>query len=496
MDILNKKQIEFFNLADNFYIECINKYRNLLKYKSNIDEKAFSNEMRFICSQMGLACEYYLKGLIFPFLRINIPKEKEEYRGIIESLSDEEAYRILIGNDEVLRQLSNSKGIKLSELRFLQQYSIKSSGHNLLALIDKFSDKDYADIPSDLKKQLFETIKAYYFNYFDFTNTQVEATDEDIIKAIDESNISDVYVRGRYGHLDEYNLDYLKMIKLMHAIRSCCEKSNNAFSIVNGNGPYGTENATDITMIFPDENTKIYIIDENYNVVRVYKYMDYGEFLRELHDVAFEKVAKETDYFQYYSRDEYKKIQDVASSTEKSPYDSLTLVPVYGIKEMKRVTIDHDSVSKEFYSASMLLPLHRKLYIDKDKKQTIFVTSGNTIVSYTQNTDNRIRKDSPKVTKEKTKIIEEFDKKEHSMDEVVEEFIDLKDEIARQEETILYSLSYRIRTINSELEQERLLRDPLYIDYLRKTKQLKEERRKLLKEYKRISKNLKEGRTR
>ncbi len=67
MSIYNEKQDEFFDLADNLYIECINNYSNLLEYKSDIDMQTFSNKMRFICSQMGLACEYYLKGLIFPY---------------------------------------------------------------------------------------------------------------------------------------------------------------------------------------------------------------------------------------------------------------------------------------------------------------------------------------------------------------------------------------------------------------------------------------------
>src|SRR5574344_410169 len=213
MNILNEKQLEFFDLADNLYIDCINKYRNLLNCKSEIDSKTFSNEMRFICSQMGLTCEYYLKGLVFPYLRIDIPEDKEEYRTLIESLSEEEIYKILIGDDDILRTLSQDNSIRLRDLKFLQQYSIKNSGHNLLNLINKFSETDYADIPNDLKEQLFVTIKSYYFNYFGFTEDykRVNASDNDIVDAIDVSNISDAFAKGRYGHLDEFNLDYLKM---------------------------------------------------------------------------------------------------------------------------------------------------------------------------------------------------------------------------------------------------------------------------------------------
>ena len=509
MDIYHQKQHEFFELADNLYIDCINKYRNLLQCISEIESKTFENEMRFICSQMGLACEYYLKGLIFPYLKIKIPEDKEIYRELIESLNEFDIYKILIGDDEILRQLSNSKGIRLKDLKFLQQYSIKSCGHDLLSLIDNLSSKEYADIPKELQALLFDKIKSYYYNYFGFTDDykEINANENDVKTAINTSNIADAFVKGRYGHLDGYDLDYLKMIKLMHAIRSCCERSSGAFSIVNGRGLNGDQDATDITMVFPDPNSKIYVLDENGNVVRVYKYMKYSQFLDELYDLVFEKIAKKTNYYNFFSkvfRDNNKKtintINELDLNTDPRfkdwDYYDLTLVPDYGISEMKRVFINHDMLDGKYYRPSDLIASNHRIFIDKDKKQTILLFEDNIPVSYTQFLDNKFRKNSHDKTANYVKLVETFEQNYNSRDEVMSEFVNINDVMERQIKNILLGIDFDIE--NNEkmvmiLNGFSTIKRSEYVSYLRKNKMLKKERKKLLNEYKKAKSNLKEG---
>lgn len=491
MNLMTKKQFEFFDLADNLYIECTNKYRELIKNKNQISNDIYENELRLICSQMGLVCEYYLKGLIFPYLKISIPPEKAEFKNIIDSLTEDEVYKILIGDDEILRNISNRYQIRLKDLKFLQDYSIKSCGHNLITLIDKFSANEYIDIPEELKTLLFKEMKSYYFSYFGYKdNLEVNATDNDLINSINIGNISDSFVKGRYGHLDGYNVDPIKLIKLMHALRSCCEKITNSISITNGTGLKGTTNATDITMIHPDKNSKVYIVDKDGKVKRVYKFIPSISFFEEIQDLATKKIADELNYYNYFDK-KLLESRNVESDEKFESHDDWTLVPDYGIEEMKKIYFGHNSFKSEYYTPNDLILLHRTLIIDKDEPCIIFLTENGQLVSYSQNLDNKIRKNSSETTLSNSKIIEQFEQQEHSKDEIILEFVDLK----QQKKMMLESL---LSIVNSKINIDNYMNSKIanknYIDYLRKTKRLKNERKKLLKNYKLINKEIQKGR--
>jgi len=494
MDLMNKKQFEFFDLADDLYIECTKKYRNLVKIKDQISHDIYEIELRLICSQMGLVCEYYLKGLMFPYLKIKIPSEKEEYKNIINSLTEDEIYRILIGDEDVLRNISNKYQIRLKDLKFLQDYSIKSCGHNLITLIDKFSVNEYIDIPEDLKELLFKEMKSYYFNYFGFKdNLEVNATNNELINSMTTGNISDSFVKGRYGHLDGYNADPLKLIKLMHSLRSCCEKNTNSISIVNGNGYKGTTDANDITMIHPDKNSKVYVIDKNGQVKRVYKFTSSNFFYKEIYSLTHKKIESELNYYKYFGENDEestKHINDLINNEQEIKYD-YTLVPDYGIEEMKRIYFEHDSLMGNYYSPTNLFSLYRTLTIDKNEPCTILLTENGNFVSYSQNFDNKIRKNSNETTLNNVKLIKQFEQQEHSKDEIILEFIDLNQERKYSAENLLTYLNEEIRDANFWYN---VLPNKNYIDYLRKTKQLKKERKELLKKYKLINKEIEKGR--
>lgn len=412
MNLMKQKQRDFFDLADDLYIECINGYRNLVNIKNSLDIVEFNNKMRLVCSMMGLACEYYLKGLLFMFLRIPSDVQSIEIANIINKLSENEKYNILIGDDTILAELSHKYNIKLKELKVLQNYSIKNCGHNLESIIKKFDSDYYMNVDLETKNELFSCIKSYYFNYFGISDDElsVDASNDEIINLIKSSNISNAFVKGRYGHLDNYNLDYLKLIKLMHAIRKCAVSCTGGTSIVTGNGLNGTDDASSIQMIYPDINSKIFVINKDFAISRVYSWMNMNDFYNKTLSLAFDKEGIPIP-------EELEKDNQILDNSEVK----YSATPEYGIEEMKKVLFRHHRTEFDNYSPSSLFDLNQKIYIDKDSQQTICLMENGETISYTLYTDNKFYKNSKDKTSFFKTIIDRYEE-QISFDEVVSEF--------------------------------------------------------------------------
>lgn len=285
-------------------IECGNKllekiYPMLLEYNDNFDKLSnFEKETynTILGSQFALVCEYYLKGLFIPNIKVVIP---EELKTKIDKLTEEQELMIIVSDDEKIRKDPLLSKLDRKELRLLLSInSLKSFGHSLISLLgtETFDDNKRVVLPNNIRKYILNEMKSRLYNPADKTfedrqkfrnyiNTPIKyATEEGRLdfgdKIVEEnlslSSTSDAFPRGRYGIFDGFisDVDYL---------------SGLAFSIRN-NIKHQFSNLIEIfrskkdsfgKFIYPDKETKIIIkgtddVQMEYEVVHELFFAAYG----------------------------------------------------------------------------------------------------------------------------------------------------------------------------------------------------------------------------
>ena len=285
-------------------IECGNKllekiYPMLLEYNDNFDKLSnFEKETynTILGSQFALVCEYYLKGLFIPNIKVVIP---EELKTKIDKLTEEQELMIIVSDDEKIRKDPLLSKLDRKELRLLLSInSLKSFGHSLISLLgtETFDDNKRVVLPNNIRKYILNEMKSRLYNPADKTfedrqkfrnyiNTPIKHATEggrlDFGDKIVEENLSlpstsDAFPRGRYGIFDGFisDVDYL---------------SGLAFSIRN-NIKHQFSNLIEIfrskkdsfgKFIYPDKETKIIIkgtddVQMEYEVVHELFFAAYG----------------------------------------------------------------------------------------------------------------------------------------------------------------------------------------------------------------------------
>ena len=283
------KQLECYDMGDKLYPKCISDFRNLKANKENISRRDYEIAATFLSSQMGLACEYYLKGLILPYIKISSLDEDETLKKVAENLTEDEKYRLLIGDENISKELLQKYKISKGQIKKMKSQALTTLGHNISNIINLFEFDSDNDIPEEIKKQLFKNIKSYFFLKFGLSELD-NTTINQMMEMIDKPNISNTFVKGRYGHMDDFVPDNENLIRLMHAIRRTACKSIEAITLTTGNKTDGKDNSTSMRMVKPDEGSKIYVFDSGDTISRVYVYKKYTDFLNEINKEARAKI--------------------------------------------------------------------------------------------------------------------------------------------------------------------------------------------------------------
>ena len=332
MDIYKKKSREFFDRADYLF----SKFSDIPHDTDTIsalctDIKDYDNIRTLNSSMHGLICEYYLKGMLLPLLDIiyNNLDEYEPIRPILNTLNEEEKYNLLIGNTkETINRLSIEKDKKKELLTVLKANNISSGSHNLSKILKQLADnyekikesvereldlivKELVKIPdeeflsadyvdderlltlSDIDDFLTTTSSFYYFlekpfefKYYDTHKKYINLFKENskfetFLKILETANINNAFPEARYGNLEnDYDLDSDLLYEIMCILQFESMQYDKCVLLKNNN--YRKR-------IYPDKNSKIYIIKDN-KIERVYTY--------ECID----------DYFERIITDEYKDI--------------------------------------------------------------------------------------------------------------------------------------------------------------------------------------------
>ena len=332
MDIYKEKSREFFDRADYLY----SKFADIPHDTDTIsalctDIKEYDNIRTLNSSMHGLICEYYLKGMLLPLLDIiyNNLDEYEPIRPILNTLNEEEKYNLLIGNTkETINKLSIEKDKKKELLTVLKVNNISSGSHNLSKILKQLADnyekikesvereldlivKELVKIPdeeflsadyvdderlltlSDIDDFLTTTSSFYYFlekpfefEYYDTHKKYINLFKENskfetFLKILETANINNAFPEARYGNLEnDYDLDSDLLYEIMRILQFESMQYDKCVLLKNNN--YRKR-------IYPDKNSKIYIIKDN-KIERVYTY--------ECID----------DYFERIITDEYKDI--------------------------------------------------------------------------------------------------------------------------------------------------------------------------------------------
>lgn len=210
----------------------------------------------YIASQYGLICEYYMKGMLLPTLKLTNPENNPKLQQIIDNLSDEEKYRIIIGDTNIERELSKKYNVSLKDIKKLSGESIKNIGHSLKGLSEKILEKAQNG-QFDTEKENETLIKLFENNILQF--------------AFLDQYVSDSFVKGRYGHLDSTIIDTNSLGRVISILRETVSKFTQGIdiSLWEDDKVINDRSIIDTKRFFHTNIKKIYIINDN-EIQRVY----------------------------------------------------------------------------------------------------------------------------------------------------------------------------------------------------------------------------------
>lgn len=351
MDIYKEKSREFFDLAD--YLFSTIPETPIYSNKADLlctGIKDYNNIRTINSSLYGLICEYYLKGMLLPLLDIVYPvgKEYEVLIPILNTLSEEDKYNLLIGNNkEIINNLSMKYGIKKSLLSFLKENNITTGQHNISKIINQIrsnssriieeigerlnilnektvlsSEEEEENIYLLDRLNKLDKIEAMPLLFSKYIKEYIRNNSEDdelenpsfdeILRIFEKTNINNVFPEARYGHLNEkYTVNSKLLLGIMNSLHRISKLYDPCIFISNDNY---------IKRIYPDIATKLYIMEED-KIKMVYKYQTPSSFINELIE----------DYKGQIGDDEKRALKICEKVTT---YLNLTCVPEYGIEHI------------------------------------------------------------------------------------------------------------------------------------------------------------------
>ena len=295
--------IECIEMADRLLSQYRKKYLELQEDKKDMSSKELNNNERLLGSQFGLICEYYLKGLLLPCIKFVVPPDAPELQAIVDNLTPEQEYKLLIGDRNIKHELNRIYNIPEKKINKLLEQSIKKiggNGHDLSYFIGTQFMQENKDIklPLDVRKEIYKGMETYFsdkltpknheewknflMDFYVIHNDSSEKTNTHEVafeEVINDSSVSDAFFSGRYGHLENYipNLDAL--YHLAYSIRNSIKRQYpNAISITDGIFD-GYNTSRSVRYIFPDENSKIYVFDDKSKLTRVYTLENGNDFI-------------------------------------------------------------------------------------------------------------------------------------------------------------------------------------------------------------------------
>lgn len=252
-------------------------YMDFKKRKALLSEKEQEITETIIGSQLGLACEYYLKGLIIPNINISIPYELKDY---ITSLSEEQELMIIVSDEEKIKNDPVLGKLNKKQLRLLMDgNSLKNIGHSLIHLLGSrtMNDNKRIYLKENVRRSIITSLKSKLHNgdaktdkemlrFLIYLSEPIQGSriDEDLDNAdkiiedeIAESRISDAFPKGRYGIFDGFspNIDWLYEFAfsirtgIKHQYPNMIELLKNKDELIG-------------KFIYPDPETTISVIEE------------------------------------------------------------------------------------------------------------------------------------------------------------------------------------------------------------------------------------------
>lgn len=104
-DLLISKGKETIVIGDRYYAKCLEDYIKLENLKKYMALEELNDYSRTLGSQLGLICEYYLKGLLLPNLQLTVPESNTLLQQLESNLTDEQKYKLIIGDNSIIDEI-------------------------------------------------------------------------------------------------------------------------------------------------------------------------------------------------------------------------------------------------------------------------------------------------------------------------------------------------------------------------------------------------------
>lgn len=353
--------IKCINQADKLLSIFRSKYIELQEDKKDMSSEELNDNERLLGSQFGLICEYYLKGLWLPCVRLTVPADAPELQVIIDNITPEQEYKLLIWDKTVIQELNRIYGIPEKKIKKLIEQSLRKvggNGHDLSYFIGTQFMQENREIklPLEVRKEIYKGMESYFSDklkpksheewknflkdFYVIDDDSSERTNINEVKfedTITDSSVSDAFFSGRYGHLENYvpNLDAL--YHLARSIRNSIKNQYpNAISITDGIFD-GYNNSRGVRYIFPDENSKIYVFDDKNNLTRVYTLENANDFILKQYGLPLDdgkhEDAKELSICPEYGIETIREISEYKSNKEELPDVSMSPTSLLRVKK-------------------------------------------------------------------------------------------------------------------------------------------------------------------
>lgn len=265
-------------------IDCGNKilemiYPRFLEFEQNYERLSKSEQETYnavLGSQFALICEYYLKGLLIPGMKVTIP---EELKDRITSLSEEQELMIIVSDEEKIKADPILGKLDKKQLRLLlSTNSLKSLKHSLICLLGTKTLENNKEIhlSNFMRRRIIDSIKSklydadaktlkerYAFRVYIATPIQgthrkdrLDYGDKIIEEEVSKASVSDAFPRGRYGIFDGFvsNVNWISSLAISIREQIKHQYPNMIEILKSKNEQFGK-------FIYPDEETFISIED-------------------------------------------------------------------------------------------------------------------------------------------------------------------------------------------------------------------------------------------
>ena len=334
--------------GEEMYRQAIKEYKMLQKVKDKISQEEYQIKNSIIGAKFALICEYYLKGLIIPYISIEIPEELKDK--IPELTEDEEVLLIVADSPAKIRENSKFRNLSKKELGLLTHHSFKSLGHNLIRLLGTESLDE--NKPSCLDENIRNNILAGLVidekarvECTDFNDrikqsmNQIRVNEETLSRQekrsrlvnvieryIDDVSISEAFPKGRYGMYDGFKVDINFLKFLASTIRQYGVKSvhRNWVEVKDIEDNIGK-------LIFPDFDSQVKVYEDDSGIPTrtfetVHHFKDSTQI--SLHQLTGEEVI---------GRDSYER--DCKEPTDYIYFDSLDKLVIEYVQDKKRMKL-------------------------------------------------------------------------------------------------------------------------------------------------------------